>query len=119
MTSARTQFVSNRQQNQSGSIWRRNQNMTSFSAGNLLGKNSTIVLTIVAILALFIMTVIQAMRPASFSYEFYEMDQRRAELASERDDLKVENARLQSLSRVKESSVAASMTEPVSTDYMN
>ena len=119
MTSARTQFVSSRRQNQSSSIWRRNQNMTSFSAANLLGKNSTIVLIIVAILTLFIMAATQAMRPATFSYEFHEMDERHKELVSERDDLKVENARLQSLSRVKESGVAASMTEPVSTDYMN
>jgi hypothetical protein len=42
----------------------------------------------------------------------------RSQLAAEQNDLKLESARLQSLMHVQDSSVAAAMTTPVDTNYM-
>jgi cell division protein FtsL len=71
---------------------------------------------IIALMGLLYLT--QLTRVSSFSYELSQIDERKAELVAERDDLKVENARLEAQSRIKNSSVAANMTEPASTDYM-
>ena len=43
---------------------------------------------------------------------FNAIDEKKTQLAAERDDLKIENARLQSIARVESSSVAAAMTTP-------
>ncbi len=76
---------------------------------------AVIVALMIALLGLLYLT--QLTKTSSFGYEMNEIDDRKTELVAERDDLKVENARLQSLSTVKNSSVAASMTSPSSVDY--
>lgn len=119
MTTERTQFISTRRQSQDSSIWSRNQNLTAFSPASKLGPVTTMIIAIALVIVMAFMYAFQVMKPSAFSYEFYEIDQKRSELASQRDDLRVENARLQSLTRVKDSSVAAAMTDPVSTEYAN
>jgi len=119
MTSERTQFSSTRHRNQSASIWSRNQNLTAFAPSSKLGPVTTLIIAVALIIIMAFMYAFQVMKPAAFSYEFNEINQRRNELTSERDDLRVENARLQSLARIKNSNVAAAMTEPTTVDYAN
>lgn len=119
MTSERTHFTSTRRQSQSASLWSRNRNLTAFTASSKLGSVTTLIIAVALVIIMAFMYAFQVMKPSAFSYEFYAIEQQRSELAGERDDLRVENARLQSLTRVKDSNVAAAMTEPVSTEYIN
>ena len=59
----------------------------------------------------------QLSKTGSYSYELNDINEKKTELAAEQDNLKVENARLQSLSNIKSSEVANAMTTPVDTDY--
>jgi hypothetical protein len=118
MTSARTQFTSSRH-GQPVATWGRNQNLVAFRGGSKVGPVSTIIFVVVLVVIMAFMYAFQMMRPSAFSYEFYQIDQKRTELASERDDLRVENARLQALNRVKDSNVATAMTTPTTTEYAN
>lgn len=59
----------------------------------------------------------QLSKTGSFSYEINKINRQKTELAAQRDNLKVENARLQSLNTIKNSEVAKQMTAPASTDY--
>lgn len=120
MTTKRNQFISIRSRSRASDIsWGRNQNMTAYMPSAKLGPvaHAVIVALMIALLGLLYLT--QVTRTSSFSYEMSAIDDRRAELTAERDDLRVENARLQALNRIKNSSVAASMTEPASTEYVS
>ena len=77
--------------------------------------NVVIVLLLVALM--FLIYLMQIAKTGSFSYQLNDVNEQKSELAAEQDNLKVENARLQSLSAVKSSDVAAAMTTPASTDY--
>lgn len=116
MTRQRTQFVSTRQRAHagSGSGWSRNQNLTPFKPGEKLGPvaNAVLIALLVALLGLLYLT--QLTKTGSFSYQLNSIDAQKTELAAEQDNLKVENARLQSLDRIKNSDVAAAMTTPES-----
>jgi hypothetical protein len=59
----------------------------------------------------------QATRATSYDYEINNVDSKISELAVQKDDLEIENARLTSLQSVKTSTVAANMTAPSSTSY--
>lgn len=91
--------------------------MVAFAPSAKLGPvaHAVIVALMIALLGLLYLT--QLTKTSSFGYEMNEIDNRKSELVAERDDLKVENARLQALSRVKDSNVAANMTTPASVDY--
>ena len=117
MTTPRTEFVSvrRRQLATANGAWGRNQNLTPFSSGAKLGPvaNAVIIVLLIALLGLLYLT--QLTKTSSFSYQMNSINDQKAQLTAEQDNLKVENARLQSLSRVKSSEVAAAMTTPVDT----
>ena len=121
MTTPRTQFVSSRSRVRvaAGEGWGRNQNLVPFQPGAKLGPvaNAVIIVLLIALLGLLYLT--QLTKTGSFSYEMNNIDNQKTQLAAEQDNLKVENARLQSLSRIKGSEVAAAMTTPVDTNYAN
>lgn len=123
MTTPRTQFVSIRRRERvpagAGASWGRNQNLTPFSSGAKLGPiaNAVLIALLVAFLGLLYLT--QLTKTGSFSYEISNINAQKTELAAEQDNLKVENARLQSLSRIKNSDVAAAMTAPSDMNYAN
>jgi hypothetical protein len=119
MTMQRIQFTSTRRGTGSSSLWSRNQNLTAFAPSSKLGPVTTLIIAVALVVVMAFMYAFQVMKPSAFSYEFYAIEQQRSKLASERDDLRVENARLQSLTRVKDSNVAAAMTEPTSVNYAN
>lgn len=77
--------------------------------------NIAAIVLFTALLGMIYLT--QLSKTGSFSYEINKINRQKTELAAQRDNLKVENARLQSLNTIKNSEVAKQMTAPVSTDY--
>lgn len=115
MSYQRTQnFSSRRQQN-----WSRNQNTVAFTSAIKLGPvtHTVLVALMVAVLGLIYLT--QATRATSYDYATQKIDSQIAELNNQKSDLEIENARLTSLETVKTSSVASTMTAPVTTAYTN
>jgi len=96
--------------------WGRNQNLVEYRSGVKLGPvaNMVVIVLLIALLGLLYLT--QLSKTGSYSYEINEINQKKTELAAEQDDLKVENARLQSLATIKNSDTAKAMTNPVDTD---
>ena len=110
----RTQnYTSRRQQN-----WSRNQNTVAFTSAIKLGPVTHTVLVALMITVLGLIYLTQATKVTTYDYATQKIDSQIAELSSQKSDLEIENARLTALETVKNSSVAAAMTEPVSTDYV-
>ncbi len=110
----RTQnYSSRRQQN-----WSRNQNTVAFASTIKLGPVTHTVLVALMITVLGLIYLTQATKVTTYDYATQKIDSQIAELSSQKSDLEIENARLTALETVKNSSVAATMTEPVSTDYV-
>jgi len=107
-------FNNRRQQN-----WSRNQNTVAFASSIKLGPVSHTVLVALMITVLGLIYLTQATRTTSYDYETQKIDSQIAELNTQKNDLEIENARLTALETVKNSSVASTMTEPVSTDYVS
>ncbi len=97
--------------------WGRNQNLVQFKSGGKLGTVANVVIVLLLVALMFLIYLMQIAKTGSFSYQLNDVNEQKSELAAEQDNLKVENARLQSLSAVKSSDVAAAMTTPASTDY--
>ena len=98
-------------------MWRRNQNTVAFSSVTTLGPvtHTVLIALMIAVLGLIYLTQV-----TKTSYYGYQIDDRQTKLdglLAEKQNLEVENARLQALERVKNSSVAASMETPKTVDY--
>lgn len=106
------QFVSRRQQN-----WGRNQNTARFASSVKLGPVAHTVLIALMITVLGLIYLTQATRATSYDYAIDRVDTQISELAVQKNDLEIENARLTSLNAVKDSAVAREMTAPSSTEY--
>ncbi|MEI6228912.1 MAG: hypothetical protein WCP11_02745 [Candidatus Saccharibacteria bacterium] len=114
MSYQRTQnYVSRRQQN-----WSRNQNTVAFVSAIKLGPVTHTVLIALLITVLGLIYLTQATRATGYDYATQKIDGQIAELNIQKSDLEVENAKLTALENVKNSSVAATMTTPVSTNYV-
>ncbi len=114
MSYQRTQnFSSRRQQN-----WSRNQNTVAYVSAIKLGPVTHTVLVALMITILGLIYLTQATRVTSYDYATQKIDSQISELNTEKSDLEIESARLTALETVKNSSVAAAMTTPVSTDYV-
>ena len=121
MTENRQQFVSTRKRQfaaATAGAWGRNQNLTAFSSGTRLGPIANVVLIVLLIAFLGLLYLTQLTKTSTFGYEINNINVEKSQLAAEQDDLKIENARLQSLTRIQDSSVAAAMTTPVDTSYV-
>jgi cell shape-determining protein MreC len=59
----------------------------------------------------------QVTKTNSFSYALQEVESQKAALSAEREDLRNENARLQSAQNVNSTSTAQKMTSPVTIEY--
>ena len=93
----------------------RNQNTTSFKAhARTLGPvSNTIVLMILAcVLGLLYLT--QVTKTNAYGYQLNDLQDRQTTAQTERDELEIAAARLQSLERVKNSDVAKSMVSVAS-----
>jgi cell division protein FtsL len=98
---------------------RRNQNTVAFTSAVKLGPVTHTVLVALMITVLGLIYLTQATRATSYDYEAQKIDEQIAELASQKTDLEVENARLTALETIRNSEVAASMTNPTDTKYVN
>ncbi len=107
-----TQFSTRR-----GNNWNRNQNTARFASNVKLGPVTHTVLVALMITVLGLIYLTQATRATGYDYEAQKIDSKIAELATQKTDLEVENARLTALETVGNSSVAKTMTKPAQTDY--
>ncbi len=71
----------------------------------------------ITVLGLIYLT--QAASATNYDYDIQDVDNRIAELTSEKADLEIENARLTALENIRNSSVARQMTEPAETNYFS
>lgn len=78
--------------------------------------HTVLVALMITVLGLIYLT--QATKATSYDYATSEIETQIAELSVEKNNLEVENARLTALQTIENSSVAAAMTEPQSTDYV-
>jgi cell division protein FtsL len=106
-------YTSRRQQN-----WSRNQNTTRFVSSVKLGPVAHTVLVALMITVLGLIYLTQATRATSYDYESQKIDSQIADLNDQKNDLKIENARLMALETVKNSAVAREMTTPVNTEFV-
>ncbi len=99
--------------------WRRNQNTVGFktSAAKLGPVTHTVLVALmIAVLGLIYLT--QITKTSTYGYELSDLEAKRSELVSQKENLEVENARLQAMERVEESNVAKNMAEPSSAEYV-
>ena len=90
---------------------RRNQNTVAFASTVKLGPVTHTVLVALMVTVLGLIYLTQATRATSFDYEVNKIDDKISELASQKTDLEVENARLTALNNIENSSVAKTMTQ--------
>jgi len=107
----------NSRQSRQDQMWRRNQNTVAFAATAKLGPvaHTVIIALMIAVLGLIYLT--QVTKTSFFGYQLDQRQTQLATLATERQNLEIENARLQALERVKNSDVAKALTAPASTEY--
>ena len=107
-----TDFTSRQQR-----MWRRNQNTVAFASTTSLGPvtHTVVIALMIAVLGLIYLT--QVTKTSMYSYQLDSRQTKLDSLVAEKQNLEVENARLQALERVKNSSVAANMETPKSVDY--
>jgi cell division protein FtsL len=89
----------------------RNQNAVSFrNKERTLGpiSNSIILIVLACLLGLLYLT--QVTKTNAYGYEINDLQTQQTQLASEKEDLEVSSARLQSLDRVAESDTTKNMT---------
>jgi len=122
MNRQRSEFISTRKSFRGGSTrtgsWNRNQNLTAFMPSEKLGPISHTVLVVLLVAFLGLLYLTQLTRTSAFAYEINEVNEAQAQLVAEHDDLRIENARLQSLTRVQQSAIAAEMVAPMSVSYV-
>ena len=89
----------------------RNQNAVSFrSKERTLGPVSNTIILIVLACLLGLLYLTQVTKTNAYGYQINDLQEQQTQLASEKEDLEVASARLQSLDRVAESDTAKSMT---------
>lgn len=88
----------------------KNQNTTSFRAQeHAIGPISNTIILIMLTCLLGLLYLTQVTKTNSFSYQINGLQQQESQLKNERAELEVAAARLQSLSRVKDSQVAKNL----------
>lgn len=88
----------------------KNQNTTTFRGREkAIGPVSNTIILIVMACLLGLLYLTQVTKTNAFSYRLNDLREQQTSLKSERDQLEVDSARLQALSRVKNSQVAKDM----------
>ncbi|MDB5175274.1 MAG: hypothetical protein JWM81_132 [Candidatus Saccharibacteria bacterium] len=97
----------------------RNQNTVSFRPSvHALGPVSNTIILIVLACLLGLLYLTQVTKTNAYGYQINGLQQRQAQLKSEHDDLEVASARLQSLARVQDSSVAKGLVSVAPSDSL-
>lgn len=97
----------------------RNYNSVSYVSSVKLGPITHTVLVALMITVLGLIYLTQATKATSYDYAASAVDGKIAEMTTQKGDLEVENARLTALQTIKQSTVAAAMTSPSDTTYVN
>jgi cell division protein FtsL len=100
-------------------MWRRNQNTVKHKLSVGLGPVSHTVLIAIMLCILGLIYLTQITKSSTYGYQINDLNNKKEQLLSDKQDLEVESARLQALERVKQSDVAKAMTTPDSTAYTN
>ncbi|PLS80792.1 hypothetical protein CYG49_04165 [Candidatus Saccharibacteria bacterium] len=100
-------------------MWRRNQNTVSFQAGKSLGPVAHTVLVALMLAVLGLIYLTQITKTSTYGYEINELETKQEELLTKKQDLEVENAKLQALERVQQSDVAKALDTPSTVEYTN
>ncbi|HVC36589.1 MAG TPA: hypothetical protein VNE40_04095 [Candidatus Dormibacteraeota bacterium] len=88
----------------------RNQNSVAFRVQErTLGPISNTIILIVLVCLLGLMYLTQVTKTNALGYKINDLQQQQTQLSNQHDDLEVASARLQSLNRVQNSTVAKSM----------
>jgi len=117
MTTKRVSFKPTRHQN--NSMFMRGQNLTLFETKHKIGPVFSVILVVGLVAILSVMYLFQITKSTSYSYVLDGIETQKAELQAEREDLRNENARLQSAQATANSSVASNMTTPATIDQAN
>jgi hypothetical protein len=89
----------------------RNQNAVSFrNKERTLGPVSNTIILIVLACLLGLLYLTQVTKTNAYGYQINDLQEQQQKLATEREDLEVASARLQSLDRVENSDTAKKMT---------
>lgn len=107
------QFNSRRQGN-----WNRNQNTVAFASAVKLGPVTHTVLVALMITVLGLIYLTQATRASGYDYTASAVQDKISQLADQKKELEVENARLTALQAVQNSSVAKAMTTPTDVQHV-
>ena len=109
-----TDFRARRDNTTTNDKWYRNQNTVTYTAAVRMGPitHTVVVALMVAILGLVYLS--QVTKSSTFGYTLQQQNDTLASLVAEQQDLQIENARLQALNKIKDSSVARAMTAPAS-----
>jgi hypothetical protein len=88
----------------------RNQNSVSFKAqARTLGPISNTIILIVLACLLGLLYLTQVTKTNAYGYQINSLQEQQSKLKSQHDDLEVSSARMQSMDRVQNSSVAQGM----------
>ena len=112
-----SQFAS-RRSTMNSSNWQRNQNTVRYASLTKLGPVSHTVLVALMVAVLGLIYLVQVTQTSNYGYTLNTLNAQKSELESKKSDLEVQNARLQSLKRVSESTTAQNMATPVQTAYV-
>lgn len=96
---------------------RRNQNLTRQTTSMKLGPISATFVVIVAISVLALLYLNQITKTNVFGYRVTQLQQQAADLASSKQDLEVEAARLQSIQEIQKSPAVAQMVPESQVSY--
>jgi hypothetical protein len=98
----------------------RHRNAVTFRASErTLGPISNTIILIVLACLLGLLYLTQVTKTNAYGYTINDLKQQQTQLKSKHDELQVSSARLQSLDRVKHSTVAAAMVKTTPTDTVN
>lgn len=96
---------------------RRNQNLTRQTTNLHLGPVSATFVVITAVSLLALLYLNQVTKTNVFGYEISSLQQKATDLASSKQDLEVEAARLQSIEEIQKSPAVAQMTPESQVSY--
>ncbi len=100
-------------------MWRRNHNTVAFAPTAALGPISHTILIALMIAVLGLIYITQVAKTSSYSYDINALNEKMSQLSVKKEELANQNARLQALKNVENSSVAQAMTTPPRVDARN
>jgi hypothetical protein len=96
-----------------------NQNTVAYARRGKLGPVAGFVGIGLLVVLMLMVYLMQLSATGSYGYQLNDINSKQADLVAEQQDLEVDNARMQSLTAAKNSTVASTMTAPASTDTAN